>query len=111
MEDGSAGCARGSGLVESSPGFLLDQPNQTYHGETERAQNAPLANRQALRKQAIPPANRWVQAGQGTLSGPRRGGTRAAAHRPGAGGWCGPHPAAGANGFASPPASFHSTVS
>lgn len=58
MENGAAGCARGGGLVESSPGFLLDQPNQRDDGETEREQNTPLANRQALRKQAIPPANR-----------------------------------------------------
>lgn len=58
MEDGSAGWARGGGLVESSPGFLLDQPNQTDDGEIQREQNAPLANCQALRKQAFPPANR-----------------------------------------------------
>lgn len=85
---------RGGGLMESAGGFLLDQRNQRANSEAEREQASPSANRRARREQAIPQANLWMQVGQGTLSEPRRGGTRAASLqkentlRRGAGGWC-----------------------
>lgn len=113
MEDGAGGCARGGGLVESP--WLPPGPTEPEGRWRDRARaECPIGQSPGATKASHLAGQSMSASGAGRPIGAAKGRDKgrsspAGEHCPG--GRCGPHPAAGANGFAYPPASFHSAVS